>query len=147
MFLLALLWLAAEIIAFVAVAHAIGFLLALLILIVVSALGPAIVRRVGFGVVRHAQEHMAQGQPPTGDVLDGVLVLGGGLLICIPGFIGDAFGLLLMARPVRRLVTAFAGHRIYKRVGRIRRRGAVIDTTASAPPWPGPDESRRRLNP
>jgi UPF0716 protein FxsA len=151
-FLVLLLFAAAEVLAFVAVAHQIGLLLALLILVVVSAAGPAIVRRVGFGVITHAQERLARGEAPTREVLDGVMVLAGGVFICVPGFIGDAIGLLLMLGPVRRLIIAFAGHRISRRVGRFsgpggRLRygsGPVIDT-GSTSSWPSPGGSGREL--
>jgi UPF0716 protein FxsA len=104
-FLGALLFFAAEIVVFVVVAHAIGFLLALLLLIVVSALGPFVVRRVGLGVLAHTQE-----------LLDGLVILIGGVMICVPGFIGDALGLLLMIAPVRHLLIRTVGHRLARRV-------------------------------
>jgi UPF0716 family protein affecting phage T7 exclusion len=91
----------AEIAAFVAVADQVGFLWALLILIGVSALGPFVVKRVGFGVLVHTQERLARGEVPTRELFDGLVVLAAGVLICVPGFIGDALGLLLMIGPVR----------------------------------------------
>jgi UPF0716 protein FxsA len=146
--LILLLYAAAEVLAFIEVAHQIGILLALLILVVVSAAGPAIVRRVGFGVLAHARARLDAGEPPTREVLDGVLVLIGGVLICIPGFIGDALGLLLMLGPVRRVVIGFAGHRISRRVGRVSfRRGGIVDTTSSAPHWSPPTSGDRELGP
>jgi len=111
-----LLLIAAEIVAFVVVAGQIGFVLALVILIVVSALGPFVVRRVGIGILAHTRERLAQGEVPTRELLDGLVVLIGGVMICVPGFIGDALGLLLMVGPVRHLVIRLSGHRIARRV-------------------------------
>ncbi len=115
-FLGALLFFAAEIVVFVVVAHAIGFLLALLLLIVVSALGPFVVRRVGLGVLAHTQERLRRGELPTRELLDGLVILIGGVMICVPGFIGDALGLLLMIGPVRHLLIRTVGHRLARRV-------------------------------
>jgi len=115
-FLAALLFFAAEVVAFVAVAHAIGFLWALLLLIVLSALGPFVVRRVGLGVLAHTQERLGRGEIPTRELLDGLVILIGGVMICVPGFIGDALGLLLMIGPVRHLLIRMVGHRLARRV-------------------------------
>lgn len=150
-----LLFVAAEIVAFVVVAEHIGFLLALVILIVVSALGPFIVRRVGIGVLGHTRERLARGELPTQDLLDGLVVLVGGVMICVPGFIGDFCGLLLMIRPVRRLVIGAAGHWLARRVQTARpsrwrvvtvrsgpvRSGSPPPTALPARP-PGPEEEQ-----
>jgi UPF0716 protein FxsA len=123
-----LVFIAGEIAAFVAVAEQIGFLWALVILIFVSALGPFIVKRVGFSVLAHTRDRLARGEVPTRELLDGLVVLIGGVLICVPGFIGDALGLLLMIGPVRHLVIRVSGQRIAGRVGTIRTgRWRVID--------------------
>lgn len=123
-----LLFIGAEIAAFVAVAEQVGFFWALAILIGVSALGPFVVKRVGFSVLVHTQERLARGEVPTRELFDGLIVLAGGVLICIPGFLGDAFGLLLMIGPVRHLVIGIAGHGIARRVQTFRTgRWRVID--------------------
>jgi UPF0716 protein FxsA len=142
----ALLILAAEIAAFVAVAEQIGFLWALAILVIVSALGPFIVRRVGFGVLAHTQERLARGEVPTRELLDGLVVLFGGVMICVPGFIGDALGLLLMIGPLRHFVIRASGNRLARRVQRMRTgRWRVIDVGSRPrrddfPPSSGPLE-------
>jgi UPF0716 protein FxsA len=115
-FFSALLIVAAEITAFVLVVEQVGFLWALLILIVMSALGPFVVRRVGSGVLAHTRERLARGEVPTRELLDGLVVLIGGVMICVPGFIGDAIGLLLMIGPVRHLVIRAFGHHLARRV-------------------------------
>jgi len=115
-----LLFVAAEVAAFVLVAGQIGIIWASVILVAVSALGPFIVRRVGVGVLAHTQERLARGEVPTRDLLDGLVVLVGGVMICVPGFIGDGVGLLLMIGPVRHLVIRVAGHRLARRVRAVR---------------------------
>jgi len=133
LFLGFLIFVAAEITSFVVVAEQIGFLWALAILIVVSALGPFIVRRVGLGVVAHTQERLARGEVPTRELLDGLVVLIGGVMICVPGFIGDALGLLLMIGPVRNLVIRAAGHRLARRVQTVRTGGRWVIDARSRP--------------
>lgn len=154
LFLGALLAFAAEIAAFVAVADQIGILWAILLLILVSAMGPFVVRRVGFGILTHTRERLEQGEVPTRELFDGIVVLIGGVLICIPGFIGDALGLLLMIGPVRHLVIAVSGHRLARRVrtmdtgrwqvvnARSRTKGRAIPDPQGLPPHAGPTDDR-----
>jgi UPF0716 protein FxsA len=111
-----LLFVAAEIASFVVVAEQVGFFPALAILVVVSALGWLVVRRVGIGVLAHTRERLARGEVPTTELLDGVVVLIGGVMICVPGFVGDTLGLLLMIGPVRHLVIRAGGRWIARRV-------------------------------
>lgn len=143
--------LVAEIAAFVAVGEHIGFGWAVLILIAVSALGPFVVRRVGIGVLLRTQRRLACGEVPTKELLDGVVVLLGGVLICVPGFITDAVGLLLMLAPVRWLFIRWTGRRVARRVETMSpSRWRVINVTArtddeGAPrrPGTGPPELRK----
>ena len=118
-FIGALLFVAAEVAAFVLVVEHVGFLWALLLLILVSALGPFVVRRVGSGVLAHTRQRLAMGEVPTRELLDGLVVLIGGLMICVPGFIGDAIGLTLMISPVRHFVIRAFGHHLARRVQRM----------------------------
>lgn len=106
----------AEVAAFVAVGMHIGFGWAVLLLLGVSVLGPLMIRRVGIGVLTRTQHRLAVGEMPTRELLDGVVVLFGGALICLPGFITDAIGLLLMVGPVRRLFIRATGRHVARRL-------------------------------
>jgi UPF0716 protein FxsA len=141
-----LLYAAAEVAAFVVVAEHIGILLALIIVLGISAAGPALVRRAGTGVVNHARERIRRGEAPDREVLDGVVLLIGGVLVCIPGFIGDVLGLLLLIGPVRHAAIRLTGRHLARRVasasmwsvsptgfGRRGRAGGPIDATTHEP--------------
>ncbi len=99
-----LIWLIAEIFVAVKVAGAIGLLPMLLALIVSWPIGVWAVRSQGASVMRRLRATVAEQRAPAREVLDGALVLFGGLLMIVPGFIGDAIGLLLLAAPTRTLV-------------------------------------------
>jgi UPF0716 protein FxsA len=148
-FIAVLLWIAAEVAAFWVVAGQIGFLWALLLLIVVSAFGPLIVRRVGLGILSHTRERLEQGEVPTRELFDGLVVLIGGMMIFIPGFIGDALGLLLMIGPVRHLVIRLFSHGLARGLQQTGTgRWQVINARArpkrdDLPPLPRPDDQPR----
>jgi UPF0716 protein FxsA len=134
-FLLSLcLFFVAEVAAFVAIGEHIGFGWTVLLLIGISALGPFLVRRVGLGVLAHTQEKLARGDLPTRELLDGVVALSGGLLICVPGFVSDAVGLLLLVvSPLRHLLIRLGGRRVARHVQTMRPvRWGVIDVKT----WP-----------
>lgn len=134
----ALAFLVAEVAAFVAVGEQIGFGWAVLILFGFSAIGPFVIRRVGMGVIARTQQRLASGEVPTREVLDGVVVLAGGLMIVVPGFVSDALGLLLMIGPVRQAVIRAAGHRVARRVQTVRAgRWTVVDIRSRPTPEPG----------
>jgi UPF0716 protein FxsA len=126
-----------EVVAFVAVGEHIGFAWAVLLLIGVSALGPLLVRRVGLGVLARTQDRLAQGELPTRELLDGVVVLAGGIMICVPGFVSDALGLLLLIGPVRHVLIRLGGRWMARRVQTVRPVGwNVIDVRT----WPASDD-------
>jgi len=104
MFALALLilWPVAELFVAIKVAQAIGVLFTVLLLIASWPLGIWLARTQGRAAWRRLSVAIAQGRPPGREVIDGTLVLAGGLLLIIPGFITDVVGLLLLA-PTRSL--------------------------------------------
>ncbi|HTT86828.1 MAG TPA: FxsA family protein [Acidimicrobiales bacterium] len=115
-----LLFVCAEIAVFVVVAAHTGFFSALALLFLASALGLLVVRHVGLSVLAQTRDRVAGGEMPSRELLDGLVVLVGAVLICVPGFIGDALGLLLMIRPLRRLVVRGAGRRVARRFPTVR---------------------------
>ena len=93
----------AEIYAFALVAGAIGALNAIGLLILLSLVGIWLTKREGIGLLSRIRRQVDAGQVPANDMIDAFLLLLAGLLLIIPGFITDAFGLLLLLPPVRAL--------------------------------------------
>jgi UPF0716 protein FxsA len=61
-------------------------------------------------------------------LIDGGLVLAGGLLLIVPGFVTDGLGLLLLFPPTRVVARRFAKRRFHNRVtylGGLRRDGRL----------------------
>jgi UPF0716 protein FxsA len=147
-----LLYLAVEIAVFVVVAEHIGVLLAVILVLGISATGPMLIRRAGTGVLEHARVRIRRGETPDHEVLDGVVLLFGGVLVCIPGFVGDVVGLLLLISPVRHAAIRLTGHHLGRRVGSTSmwsvtpgfgRRGAdptIVDAATHEPGAHGHDD-------
>ena len=84
----------------------------LAVVVVTAVLGGTLAKIEGLGVLRRAQEQLAQGIPPADELLHGVLIFGGALLLLTPGLLTDATGLLLLARPSRRVVVEWLKHKL-----------------------------------
>jgi UPF0716 protein FxsA len=104
----------AEIVAFVAVASAIGFLKALLLLVATSLFGLLMLR--GEGIARVVRSGLDRGQRFSAVEFHAAnfAVLLGGALLVLPGFITDALGVILLLAPrtisravLRRLLGRF----------------------------------------
>ncbi|HEY5335722.1 MAG TPA: FxsA family protein [Mycobacteriales bacterium] len=117
----------AEIVAFVAVAHATSWGLAILLLIATSVIGASVARRTAVGAFRRLGEARRSGRAP-GDaaVADSAVAFAGSVLLVLPGFVTDALGLTMVFPPTRRLVRLVIGRRLATRL--LRRRGVRIRT-------------------
>ena len=93
--LLAVLWPVAELFVAIQVAHAVGVVPTIVLLIAGWPLGTWALRRQGAAAWRRLGLALGEGRTPAREVVDGALVVIGGVLLMIPGFITDAIGLLL----------------------------------------------------
>ena len=98
-----LLWLLPllEIAGFIIVGGWIGVLPTLLLIVTTTIVGLAILRVQGFMTLLQIQRRMQAGEQPANEVLDTTLLMLGGFLLVIPGFITDAIGLLLLIPKIR----------------------------------------------
>jgi UPF0716 protein FxsA len=104
------------------VAHQIGGLATVALLVLLSASGPWIVKRQGLGIWRRAQQRAQDGDVPGREMMDGILLLVAGVLLTLPGFLTAAIGILLLLPPVRALVRGAAGAWFVRqaRAGRVK---------------------------
>lgn len=93
-----------EIAGFIIVGGWIGVLPTLLLIVLTAMLGFFILRIQGFVTLMQVQRRVQRGEHPATEVLSGALLMLGGLLLVIPGFITDIAGLLLLIPIVRMFV-------------------------------------------
>jgi UPF0716 protein FxsA len=96
-------WLAAELYVAIKVGDAIGALPTVLLLLASWPIGAWTARAQGRAALARLRAALAEGRAPGREVLDGVLVLVGGGLLMVPGFIADVVGVLLLIGPTRAL--------------------------------------------
>jgi UPF0716 protein FxsA len=90
-----------EVFVFIEVGRAIGWLLAVVLLLGTSLLGTRLVRIQGRSAIERVALAVSERRAPAGVVIDGALGFLGGLLLVMPGFVTDALGVLLMLPPTR----------------------------------------------
>ena len=95
-----------EIAGFVVIGGRIGVLATLAWVVLTGMLGLGLIRRQGLDALRRARAALRRGESPTAELADAALVSLAGVLLLLPGFVTDAFGLVLALPPVRRRVVA-----------------------------------------
>jgi UPF0716 protein FxsA len=77
------------------------------LVVITGVIGASMAKTQGVMVSQDLQERSKQGMPPTQTLLEGVLVLVGGVLLVTPGIFTDAFGFSLIIPWTRRLWAPF----------------------------------------
>ena len=71
------------------------------LIVLTGLVGAALARSQGFAVLQRIQREAAQGFPSGDRIVEGVLIVVGGVLLVTPGVVTDLAGLLLIAPPSR----------------------------------------------
>jgi UPF0716 protein FxsA len=95
------------------------------------------VRSQGRAVWRRMSVAVAEGRPPAREVIDGTLILLGGALLIVPGFITDAVAIVLLLPPTRALVRTilarnFSNRLVMQTFAANRRPGRAHDVDSTA---------------
>jgi len=93
-----------EVLLLLEVGSAIGTLNTILLIVLTGILGAYLMRLQGFAVLRKIQRDIGQGIPPANHIVQGGIILAGGILLLTPGFFTDAIGFLLLIPQSRRYI-------------------------------------------
>jgi UPF0716 protein FxsA len=132
-----IIWLLAELFVAVKVAETIGVLAMLLLLAVTWPIGGWVLRSQGRSAWRRLSAAVAAGRSPGREVLDGVLIMIGGLLLIVPGFLSDLVGIVALLPQTRSLLRGRLARHLHTRfvVGATRfgrpTRAYDVDSTAT----------------
>jgi UPF0716 protein FxsA len=111
----------AEIYVLIQVGQVIGAWWTILLLVVDSVLGTWLIKREGGRAWAALRSALASGRMPARELSDAALILVGGTLMLSPGFVTDAFGIVLIlpfTRPVaRRLLARLVARRLVVGIG------------------------------
>jgi UPF0716 protein FxsA len=107
---------AVEVLAFVEVGWAIGWLAAVALLLGTSVIGARLLRIQGRSAIERVSLAVSERRAPGRAAIEGALGFLGGVLLVVPGFVTDALGALLVFPPTRTLTRRWISRRYLGRV-------------------------------
>jgi UPF0716 protein FxsA len=118
-----------------------GALETVLLIVVTGALGAALAKREGLGVLRQLKEDARTGLPPADRLVEGLMVLIGGVLLLTPGVLTDLTGFALIAPFTRRPLAPLLKRWLASKV-------KIGGLSMGSPAWgPGVDQTVQRPAP
>ncbi len=85
----------------------IGALPTVFLVIFTAALGAWLLRQQGFATLQRFQENLAQGMIPAYEMIEGPIILLGGVLLLTPGFITDMLGFACLIPSLRKKIAQY----------------------------------------
>ncbi len=107
-----------EVYLLIKVGSLIGAVPTVALLLAISMVGAWLVRHQGFELMRRIQSELAQGRLPAAELLDGAMVLVGGVLLLTPGFFTDFLGLFFLIPATRAIIKQFVRLWLQRRLSR-----------------------------
>lgn len=94
----------------------------ILIVILTGILGAAFARSQGAGIFYKIRQILNQGKIPGNEMIQGILIFTGGIMLITPGFLTDILGFLLILPFSRKFFSSFLISYIKKKIesGRVR---------------------------
>ena len=99
-------WPLAELFSLLEVAARIGALRTVVLLMLAAVLGVAVIHHHGARGLLHLRSALTQGRSPAGPMVETLLAQLAGVLLLVPGFVGDAVAMALLIPPLRRRLAA-----------------------------------------
>ena len=93
----------------------IGVMPTIMLCVLTAITGAALMRYQGLRTITTLQEKLARGEFPAQDLLEGVILLCGGILLLTPGFITDILGFICLIPPCRTWIARILGQQLVQR--------------------------------
>lgn len=110
-----------ELMILIELGKAVGLAPTIGIVLLTGAIGAWAARTQGFYVLSRIQNEMAQQRLPATQLVDGAMILAGGLLLITPGLLTDFTGFALMVPAVRAIIRGW----LMKKFEKMIREGKV----------------------
>jgi UPF0716 protein FxsA len=85
----------------------VGFVPTVLLLFGAASLGTYLLQTQGWSTWMRLQQSLALGELPADELVNGAVIVAGGALLLLPGFLSDIAGLLCLIPFTRRLIAAW----------------------------------------
>lgn len=107
---------AAELFLLIYSGQELGLVPTISIILLTGVGGAYLAKKQGLRAIHDLKNRMATMETPGNALIDSVCIFFGGLLLIMPGFITDFFGLLLLFKGPRNLIRPFILKWIYKKM-------------------------------
>jgi UPF0716 protein FxsA len=97
-----------EIYFLIKVGDVIGAFTTVVLVVATAVLGASIARYQGLVTLQRVQATVARGEAPAIEMLEGVILFLGAVLLLIPGFVTDIIGFACLVPPLRRAIALWA---------------------------------------
>ena len=115
------------------VSSRVGWQSTVMLVILTGAWGAYLARSQGYSILARIQSELAAGRVPTAELIDGLLVLIGGIVLLTPGLLTDLAGFCLMAPGFRAIIRERVKQKFAAQVGHFRPPGGP-STRPQSPP-------------
>ena len=88
------------------------------LIVITGIIGATLARQQGLSVLSKIQREMASGKPPTHELIEGALIVVGGIVLLTPGIVTDIFGFSLLVPSLRKIVCRSLTRAFSKKVGK-----------------------------
>ncbi len=88
----------------------------ILLCILTGLVGGALIRREGLLTLSRAQKELGRGKMPADEIIGGILLIIMGVLLCVPGFITDTLGFLIIIPGIRFAVAGAIKDALKRRI-------------------------------
>ncbi len=112
-----------EISLFIRVGEVIGVWSTIGLTILTAVIGASLVRNQGIQTLLSAQTRLQQGEVPTLELIEGIMLIFAGVFLITPGFMTDFFGIILLLPIARK----FIAQRLEKRIQSVSARKQQFD--------------------
>ena len=72
------------------------------LIVITGALGATLARQQGLSTLAKIQSELKSGRPPAQEMVEGALIVVGGLVLLTPGILTDLFGFAMMVPKIRK---------------------------------------------
>ena len=127
-----------ELFLLVAVASRIQLPATILLVVLTGAWGWYLAKSQGLSILAKIQSEMSVGRVPTAELVDGLLVLIGGIVLLTPGLLTDLVGFALMVPGIRAILRERVKARFASQIGNFK-----MHPPGGAGPRPGDERPKK----
>ncbi len=102
------------------VSQYVGVFNTVMIVVITALLGAALAKSQGLSILFKIRREVMEGRPPGNSLLDGVLILAGGIVLLTPGLLTDALGFLLLIPVTRQFIREQVKKQLQRQIDRKR---------------------------